>query len=81
MRKTIHSKAYRLFLGELRDARVRAKLTQVDLAERLGATQTYVSKCERGERRIDVVELRQFCNAIGISLVTFARRLERTLAG
>lgn len=45
----------------------------------IGETQNFVSKCERGERRIDVIELRAFCAAFGISLKTFEGNLERRL--
>lgn len=38
----------------------------MDLADRLGNTQTFVSKCERGERRLDVVELVEFAEALGV---------------
>ena len=41
-------------------------MSQIDLAERLGNTQTFVSKCERGERRIDAVELVEFAEALGV---------------
>ncbi|WP_424217994.1 helix-turn-helix domain-containing protein [Thauera humireducens] len=51
-------------------------LTQVELASRLNATQTFISKCERGERRLDIVELKQWCEAIGLSLVELAVRFE-----
>ena len=47
----------------LKKAREEAGLTQAQLALRIGETQTFVSKCERGERRIDVIELRAFCRA------------------
>jgi transcriptional regulator with XRE-family HTH domain len=63
----------------LRDARRRAGLTQIDLANRIGETQSFVSKCERGERRIDAIELRVFCAAFGISLKQLLGRLERRL--
>lgn len=79
MPKSVFSNNYAVFLRELRAARVRAGLTQVDLAERLGETQSFVSKCERGERRLDVIELRLFCHAMGISTTTFVRRLESEL--
>jgi transcriptional regulator with XRE-family HTH domain len=78
--KSITSNDYRTFLRELRAARERCGLTQIDLASRLGETQSFVSKCERGERRLDISEVRLFCQAFGISLTTFARRLERALA-
>lgn len=60
----------------LRQIRVDAGLRQVDLAERLGQPQSYVSKYESGERRLDLLELRQVCEAIGISLQEFIRRFE-----
>jgi hypothetical protein len=47
---------------------------------RLGETQTFVSKCERGERRIDVMELRMFCQAFGFSLKEFVSLLEKAIA-
>ena len=48
---------YREFLAQLRAARLEAGLTQVEVAAKLGQPQSWVSKCERGERRVDVVEL------------------------
>lgn len=53
-------------------------MTQVGLGERLGNTQTFVSKLERGERRVDVVEFVEICDALGADPVTvFARYVER----
>lgn len=51
---------YDSFLRRLRQARQEAGLTQAEVARRLGKPQSYVSKCESGERRVDVVELAQF---------------------
>jgi transcriptional regulator with XRE-family HTH domain len=51
---------YRRFLARLRAARERAGLTQAEVARRLRRPQSFVSKCEAGERRIDVVELSGF---------------------
>ena len=68
MDKTIHSAPYAIFLRVLRATRERVGLTQIEVAKRIGETQTFVSKCERGERRVDVVELRNFCRAFGVSL-------------
>ena len=79
MRKSIHSQQYAVFLEVLRDARKRAGLTQIDTAARIGETQTFVSKVERGERRVDVVELRLFCEAFGIRLAEFVAALEAAL--
>lgn len=51
---------YRRMLERLREARVAAGLTQTQVAARLGKPQSYVSKIELGERRIDPIELRRF---------------------
>lgn len=64
----------------LRQVRLDAGLRQVDLAERLGRSQSFVSKYEAGELRLDIWEVRQICQAVGISLEAFVRRLEQTLA-
>jgi len=80
MEKSIHSARYALFLELLRKTRERAGLTQIELAQKIGETQTFVSKCERGERRIDVIELRTFCKAFGMSLNQFALALERSIS-
>jgi transcriptional regulator with XRE-family HTH domain len=55
-----YAKRYALFLERLRRAREESGLTQVEVARRLSRPQSYVSKCESGERRIDVIELEQF---------------------
>lgn len=51
---------YRRFLARLRAAREGVGMTQVEVAKRLRVPQSYVSKCESGERRVDVVELADF---------------------
>jgi transcriptional regulator with XRE-family HTH domain len=79
MDKTIFQKDYSLFLSHLRAARKEAGLTQIEVATRLRQTQSFVSKCERGERRIDIVELRAFCRAIGVPLAQFVRQFELEL--
>jgi len=66
MTQSTHNPDYQLLLTVLKAARKRAGVSQIDLAERLGNTQTFVSKCERGERRIDVVELVEFAEALGV---------------
>lgn len=51
---------YQKFLEKLRQARLDAELTQVEVGKKLKQPQTYVSKIERGERRVDAVELVEF---------------------
>lgn len=60
----------------LRQIRVEAELHQADLAKRIAKPQSYVSKYESGERRLDLLELREICGALGISLVEFTQRFE-----
>jgi transcriptional regulator with XRE-family HTH domain len=52
--------AYAKLGALLKQARLEANLTQTEVAKLLGKTQAYVSKCELGERRIDVIELAAF---------------------
>ncbi|WP_439684890.1 HTH cro/C1-type domain-containing protein [Cupriavidus oxalaticus] len=66
MSQSTHNIDYQLLLSVLKAARKRMGVSQVELAERLGNTQTFVSKCERGERRIDAVELVEFAEALGV---------------
>jgi transcriptional regulator with XRE-family HTH domain len=51
---------------ELRDARKRASLRQVEVAEILGKPQSYIAKVENGERRIDFIETIQLCKVVGL---------------
>lgn len=76
MDKTIFTDEYAAVLRLLRQAREQASLTQAALAAEVGETQTFVSKVERGERRLDVIELRTFCRAMGMTLLAFVGRLE-----
>lgn len=77
MEKSIFSQDYSAFLRILRDARKSNGLTQVELAKRLRQTQSFVSKCERGERRLDIVEVRAFCRAIGIPFSELLAKFEK----
>ena len=60
----------------LKKIREENNLTQVMLAEKLGTPQSFISKYESGDRRLDILELRQICMAIGISIKDFIQRLE-----
>jgi transcriptional regulator with XRE-family HTH domain len=63
----------------LKEFRLEKGIRQVELAEKLGVPQSFVSKYESGDRRLDTLELRQVCNAIGISLQEFIQELENRL--
>ncbi|MYB15481.1 MAG: helix-turn-helix transcriptional regulator [Chloroflexi bacterium] len=62
----------------LRQTRKEAGLRQIDVARRLGQTQSFVSKYESGERRLDLIELRAICSALGIPLSDFVARFEKS---
>ena len=67
------------FLKLLRELRTDRGLLQTELAKKLGRRQNFVSLYERGVRRLDVLELREVCKALGISLTVFVKRLEHRL--
>ena len=69
--RSVHSPQYREFLAKLRQARVEAGLMQVQVAQALDKPQSYVSKCESGERRVDVVELQAFAALYQRSIESF----------
>lgn len=77
--KSIHKKDYAILLRQLRELRLAAGLTQVELSTALGRPQSYVSDVERGERRMDLLQLRDFCNACGASVSTFVADFEQEL--
>lgn len=76
MKKTIHSEEYTALLRLLRQKRQDAGLTQLQLARALKTSQSFIGKCERGERRIDVLELQAFCRVLGIELQAFMVELQ-----
>ena len=79
MKKRIYIAQRGRLVSLLREMRIEAGLTQVDLAARIEKDQAYVSRYESGQRRLDVLEVREICQAIGITLEEFARRLEKAL--
>ena len=60
----------------MREFRLKAGLRQQDVAERLGEPQSYVSKFESGERRLDIGELADVCDVLGITLSEFVGLFE-----
>lgn len=80
MDKSPFSKEYKIFIELLKEQRMQAGVTQSDLADALQEKQSFISKCERGERRLDIIELHNFCSAIGLSLTVFTKELEKRLS-
>jgi len=62
MGKTIYLPEYKFVLSKLKQARLEAGLTQEEVAAKLKKPQSYISKVENGERRLDVVELKLFAD-------------------
>jgi transcriptional regulator with XRE-family HTH domain len=58
----------------LRQVRLDAQLTQDQVAQKIGQTQSYVSKYEQGEQRLHLIELEAVCNAVQMPLTEFVRR-------
>ncbi len=79
MDKSIHTDAYALLVDLLKEARAAAGLTQVQLAERLGQSQSFVSKMEVGQRRLDPVQLRIVCLALDTTLPELVTRWEERI--
>jgi transcriptional regulator with XRE-family HTH domain len=80
MEKSVHTREYAVLLHLLRETRRAAGVTQVELAERIGESQSHLSKLERGEVRLDLIQLRTLCRALGTTLTAFVAELERSLA-
>jgi transcriptional regulator with XRE-family HTH domain len=76
MDKTIHSPEHARLIALLRELRLAAGLNQSDLAERLRVSQTWVSKYENGERRLDLVQLRRVCEVLGTTTAEVVRQWE-----
>ena len=71
------NETYKKLRGMLIDSRKAAALSQTDLAKRLKRPQSFVSKYERGERSLDVVELRDVAVALGIDPIRLVQKLYR----
>ena len=69
--RNLHTDAYRIFLKNLYKARENSRLTQTDVAKQMGKPQSFVSKCEQGERTVDAIDLLKFSEIYGVSLDFF----------
>lgn len=76
MDRSITSAEYHRFRALLRELRHEAGLTQVQVAKLLDEPQSFVSKYESGERRLDVIETKHVAEALGTTLATIVTRLD-----
>ena len=65
MSNTIYSKEHKDLVTKLRNARKESGLNQIEVAKLLGRSQSYVSKMEKGQRRINVTQLKEFAKIYG----------------
>lgn len=77
---TFGTREHRILLELLKKTRIKAGFRQVDLAKKLNVPQSMISKYEVGERRIDLLELREICAALGVSLLQVVEQLEDLLS-
>lgn len=75
MRKSVYTQESKVLAETLAEARKESGLHQSDVAARMGNDQTIISNIERGQRRVDVIEFRDFANAIGRDPVDLYRHL------
>ena len=75
MKKALYERSYAAFTELLKEERKNASLTQAALAKKLRRPQSYVSKYERGDRRLDVIEFIEVARVIGFDLHDFLRKL------
>jgi transcriptional regulator with XRE-family HTH domain len=78
-RLTVNRKQQKALLSLLRQLRRDTGLRQKDIAKALGKPQAFVSYYETGARRLDLLELREVCEVLGISLGVFVRKFEKEL--
>jgi transcriptional regulator with XRE-family HTH domain len=78
--KSAYTQANDVFRELLKETRIAKNLTQAEIAEHLGLPQSYVSKYESGERRLDFIETAEVCNALGMSIEAFAAAFSAKLA-
>ncbi len=76
----IYEPEYRVFIDCLRELRLNSKMSQQELATILGCSQSYISKYEQCQKRIDVIETRKICLCLGISLSEFVSQFEDKLS-
>jgi len=79
MTKAIYRPEYGVFLGLLKRRRIEAGMTQAQCSTALGHPQSFMSDVERGSRRLDIMQLRDLCEVIGIELSALVLDFEKAL--
>ncbi|MFN0050228.1 MAG: helix-turn-helix domain-containing protein [Cytophagales bacterium] len=79
VKKSLNKKEHNILIEQLYRLRMSSGLRQFDLAHKLNVPQSFISKIESGERRIDIIELREICNALDSNLEEFIIEFEKAL--
>ena len=79
MKKSLHTSENNILLSLLRQVRQDAGLTQAEMAARLGVNQSWISYYERGSRKLDMLQIRQICVAVGVPIAEFAAMLDKAI--
>lgn len=74
MNKTIHTQEHKYIVKRLRKARLEAGLSQKTVGDEIGKSQSYISKIESGQRRIDIVQLKMFADMYSKKIDFFIKR-------
>ena len=75
MKKALYEQSYATFTSLLKEERKGAGLTQAQLSKKLRRPQSYVSKYERGERRLDVIEFLEIAKVVGFDPAALLKKL------
>lgn len=75
----IYQPEYKILVDCLKEYRVNANMSQQELAKRLGTSQAYISKYEQCQKRLDVIEIRNICNCLGVTLSEFISNFEERI--
>ncbi len=77
---SIYEPEYRILIQCLKDFRTQSKMTQQELASILDCSQSYICKYEQCQKRLDFIEVKRICLALGISLPEFVSEYEERLS-
>lgn len=75
----IYEPEFKVAMLILKEKRIEVGITQQQLSEMLGCTQGYVSKYEQGQVRLDIIEIKRVCEALGWSLTEYVIKLEQEI--
>jgi len=79
VKKSLANKKQKVFLELLYQVRTTSGLRQIDLANKLNVNQSFISKIESGERRIDIIELIEICECLEVNILDFVKKLDQKL--